>query len=41
MCDGGSLTFVSRLIMLNQRTEAQALCCWLELEMMITGREQA
>lgn len=35
------LALVSRLIMLNQRTDAQALCCWLELEIMTTGREEA
>lgn len=36
-----SLALVSTLIMLNQRMDAQALCCWLELEMMTTGREEA
>lgn len=32
---------MSRLIMLNHRTDAQALCCWLELEMMTTGSDEA
>jgi len=37
----GSVTVVSTLSRLNQRTDAQALCCWLELEMMTTGSEEA
>lgn len=40
-CSEGGRTLVSWLIMLNQRMEAQALCCWLELEIMTTGREEA
>lgn len=32
---------LSMLTMLNHNTEAQALCCWLELEMMTTGSDEA
>lgn len=35
------LTLGSWLSMLNHRTEAQALCCWLEFEMITTGRDEA
>lgn len=34
-------TFGSKLSMLNQRIDAQALCCWLEFEIITTGREEA
>lgn len=34
------LTLGSEQSMLNHRTDAQALCCWLEFEITTTGREE-